>query len=82
MFGKFSKYTFNFGIIFWFVLSTSTLILVGDADFICPPSQAHRMHNIIPNSTMHIFEHCGHYPFWEAPTLFRQVILEWIQGFE
>ena len=26
MFGKFSKYTFNYGIIFWFVLSTSTLI--------------------------------------------------------
>ncbi|MBW1725056.1 MAG: fibronectin type III domain-containing protein, partial [Deltaproteobacteria bacterium] len=28
MFGKFSKYTFNFGIIFWFVLSTSTLIFL------------------------------------------------------
>jgi len=26
MFGKFSKFTFNFGLIFWFVLSTSTLI--------------------------------------------------------
>jgi PKD repeat protein len=26
MFGKFSKYTFNYGIIFWFVLSASTLI--------------------------------------------------------
>jgi len=28
MFGKCSKYTFNFGIIFWFVLSTSTLIFL------------------------------------------------------
>ncbi len=27
MFGKISKYSFNFGIIFWLVLSTSTLIL-------------------------------------------------------
>ncbi|MHA1619191.1 MAG: alpha/beta fold hydrolase [Promethearchaeota archaeon] len=55
-----------------------TLILVGDDDFICPPSQARRMHDNIPNSELHIFEKCGHYPFWERPDEFYSAIRDWI----
>ncbi len=59
-------------------IEVQTLILVGDDDFICPPSQAQRMHGNIPNSELHTFEKCGHYPFWEAPDDFYRVIREWI----
>ena len=55
-----------------------TLILVGDDDFVCPPSQAHRMHKAIPNSEIHVFEKCGHYPFWESPKEFYRVVRDWV----
>ncbi|MHA1619129.1 MAG: alpha/beta fold hydrolase, partial [Promethearchaeota archaeon] len=51
-------------------IKVPTLILVGKDDFICPPSQAQLMHSKIPNSDLHVFEKCGHYPFWEASTEF------------
>jgi len=60
-------------------ISVPTLILVGIDDFICPPSQARRMHNNIPNSDLHIFENCGHFPFIEAPDEFLRVIREWFK---
>ena len=54
-----------------------TLILVGKEDFVCPPSQAQRMHESIPNSELYIFEKCGHYPFFETPDEFYRVIHDW-----
>ncbi len=59
-----------------------TLILVGRDDFICPPSQAQLMHNIISNSELFIFENCGHYPFLEAPDEFFSVIRKWFKKFD
>ena len=56
-----------------------TLILVGEDDFICPPSQAKRMHEAIPNSDLHIFEKSGHYPFFEDPDNFYEVIRNWFE---
>jgi len=60
-------------------INVPTLILVGENDFICPPSQAHRMHKSIPHSEICIFEKCGHYPFWEAPDEFFKAISDWLQ---
>lgn len=60
-------------------IEVPTLILVGDDDFICPPSQAKRMHNSIPNSELIIFERCGHYPFYEVPDEFFRVIHDWFK---
>ncbi|MHA1670637.1 MAG: alpha/beta fold hydrolase [Promethearchaeota archaeon] len=56
-----------------------TLILVGKDDFICPPSQAQRLHDSIPNSNLHIFEKSGHYPFYEETDNFFKVIREWFK---
>ncbi|MCK4688346.1 MAG: alpha/beta hydrolase [Candidatus Lokiarchaeota archaeon] len=60
-------------------IEVPTLILVGDEDFICPPSQAKRMHNSIPNSELIIFKKCGHYPFFEARDEFFRVIHDWFK---
>jgi pimeloyl-ACP methyl ester carboxylesterase len=61
-------------------IKVPTLILVGDDDFICPPSQAQRMHSKISNSDLHIFKNCGHFPFWESASEFLKVIHDWFQN--
>lgn len=58
-------------------IDVPTLILVGKNDFMCPPSQAQRMHERIPNSELYIFEKCGHSPFYETPDEFYRVIRDW-----
>ncbi|MFX1568670.1 MAG: alpha/beta fold hydrolase [Promethearchaeota archaeon] len=60
-------------------IEVPTLILVGRDDFVCPPSQAERMHESIPNSEIYIFEKCGHYPFFETPDEFFRVVHDWFQ---
>ena len=56
-----------------------TLLLVGSDDFICPPSQAQRMHAHIPQSHLAVFEQSGHFPWIEEPTLFMQTVKEWLE---
>lgn len=58
-------------------IEVQTLILVGKDDFICPTSQAKRMHAAIPNSDLHIFEKSGHYPYFEEPDEFYKIIRNW-----
>jgi proline iminopeptidase len=60
-------------------IGVPTLILTGKDDFLCPPTQAQRMHNSIPNSELYIFEKCGHYPYYEVPDEFFQVIRDWFK---
>ena len=60
-------------------IEVPTLILVGKNDFVCPPSQAQRMHESILNSELHIFEKCGHYPFYEARDEFFRVVRDWFK---
>ncbi len=54
-----------------------TLILAGEDDIATPPSQARRIHDAIPNSTLVIFEKCGHYPFYEVPDELFSAIRDW-----
>lgn len=60
-------------------IEVPTLILVGEDDFICPPSQAQRMHDSIPNSKLYIFKRCGHYPFYEVPDEFFRIVRDWFK---
>lgn len=57
-----------------------TLILVGDDDFICPPSQARLLHEGIQGSQLEILEGCGHIPHVEAPEAFFRGVRRWIAG--
>lgn len=59
-------------------IQAPTLILVGRDDFICPPSQAERMHKGIPKSELVVFEMSGHFPYAEEPDAFFSTVRRWI----
>lgn len=46
------------------------LVIVGDDDFICPPSAAEYLHREIPNSKLLVIENAGHFPWLEQPQQF------------
>lgn len=46
------------------------LVIVGDDDFICPPSAAEYLHREIPNSKLLVIENAGHFPWLEQPQEF------------
>lgn len=54
-----------------------TLILVGEHDFVCPPSQAKILHDGIPGSELVVFRKSGHFPYIEEPDKFFSSIVEW-----
>ncbi|MBW2647862.1 MAG: alpha/beta fold hydrolase [Deltaproteobacteria bacterium] len=56
-----------------------TLILVGRHDFVCPPIQAHIMHEGIDNSELVIFEKSGHLPYIEEADAFFKTVRDWIK---
>jgi proline iminopeptidase len=56
-----------------------TLILAGRDDFICPPSQAHILHEGIANSELVIFENSGHLPYIEEAEAFFGPVRDWIK---
>jgi proline iminopeptidase len=58
-------------------LHMPALVVVGDDDFICPPSQAERLHAALGDSTLATIEDCGHFPFIEQPEAFRGVVRAW-----
>ena len=60
-------------------IRTPTLILVGEDDFICPPSQARVIQAGIPNSELVVFEDSGHLPFIEEPAAFFKTVRDWIR---
>lgn len=55
-----------------------TLILAGDNDFVCPDSEARWMQVMLPNARLHVFEHCGHFPFIERQQDCLRVIRQWL----
>jgi pimeloyl-ACP methyl ester carboxylesterase len=59
-------------------ISAPTLILVGEDDFICPPSRAKIMHDRIPNSELVVFERSGHFAHAEEPEAFFDAVHGWL----
>lgn len=59
-------------------IAVPTLIVVGDDDFICPPSQARLLHGGIRGSRLEILEACGHLPHVEAPEAFFPAVRSWL----
>jgi proline iminopeptidase len=46
-------------------VNAPTLIVVGDDDFIAPPSLAREIHLALPRSKLLLIEQCGHFPWME-----------------
>jgi proline iminopeptidase len=60
-------------------ISVPTLILVGQDDFVCPPSRARIMHECIPNSELVVLEESGHFAHAEQPEAFFEAVREWLR---
>ncbi|HEX8127719.1 MAG TPA: alpha/beta fold hydrolase [Pyrinomonadaceae bacterium] len=48
----------------------------GRRDRVCLPRQAPRALSLFPDASMHWFEHCGHFPHWDAPQETTRLILD------
>ncbi len=51
-----------------------TLLVWGDADPIIPVAHAYAAHDAMPGSRLAVFEGVGHFPHWEAPARFVEVL--------
>jgi pimeloyl-ACP methyl ester carboxylesterase len=61
-------------------LTIPTLILAGKQDRIIPPQNSERLHAIIPNSQIRVFEDAGHHLHIEEPEAFNQAVLDFVRG--
>jgi proline iminopeptidase len=59
-------------------IQAPTLVVVGDDDFVCPPSQARRLQLGIPNAQLTILSACGHFPFIECAAAFEATVRSWL----
>jgi proline iminopeptidase len=55
-----------------------TLVIVGDDDFVCPPSQASRLQTGLPMAKQTTIAACGHFPFIERPAAFIMAVQSWL----
>lgn len=55
-----------------------TLVLTGREDTVVPLFTHEAMHEVLPNSTFIIVEHCGHLSTMEQPEIVTQHLREWL----
>jgi proline iminopeptidase len=55
-------------------ITTPTLVVVGDDDFICDVTAAHEMADGIPAAEQAIIREAGHFPWVEQPAAFRRAV--------
>jgi 4,5:9,10-diseco-3-hydroxy-5,9,17-trioxoandrosta-1(10),2-diene-4-oate hydrolase len=60
-------------------IQVPTLIIWGKKDPVLPVAHAYIAAKKIPNSHLHIFDKCGHWPQFEHPQKFNQLVLEFLQ---
>jgi 4,5:9,10-diseco-3-hydroxy-5,9,17-trioxoandrosta-1(10),2-diene-4-oate hydrolase len=59
-------------------LTTPTLIIWGDRDYLLPVSQAHTAVKHLPHGRLSVFPDCGHLPHVEHPDRFAAVLGTWL----
>jgi 3-oxoadipate enol-lactonase len=61
-------------------ISVPTLILVGELDQITPPALARQMHDLIPNSHLHVIPDAAHLSNLENPEEFNRRLLDFLKS--
>ena len=61
-------------------IAAPTLVIVGELDFICGPSQAREIAVRVPGCDLVVLPDCGHIPAYEKPQEFRELVLGWCDG--
>jgi len=59
-----------------------SMVVWGDQDPVIPVSHAHAAHEAMPASRLEIFEGCGHFPHFEDPVRFAELLLDFIASTE
>jgi proline iminopeptidase len=59
-------------------ISSPTLIVAGELDFICGPAQARPIAGAVPGAQLVILPGCGHIPSVEAPEQYRHAVVEFL----
>lgn len=54
-----------------------TLLVWGREDIVTPPLAARQFHELLPDSELHLLEHCGHAPMLEHPLCFAKLLDSW-----
>ncbi len=60
-------------------IKTPTLLIWGKNDTITPPEVGNEFSELIPNSTLHWIDKCGHAPMMEHPEEFNSILDQWIE---
>lgn len=55
-------------------IASPTLVVAGELDFLCGPSQARPIRNAIPGAELEILPDCGHFPTFEAPQAYSEAV--------
>ena len=55
-----------------------TLLVWGNQDTITPPFVAEKFDELIPNTSLHFIDKCGHAPMMEVPQTFNEVLSEFL----
>ncbi len=61
-------------------LAQPALIIWGAQDPLFPPTHGERSAHQIPNSRLHIFNHCGHWPHYEYADEFNELLTGFLKG--
>lgn len=61
-------------------IRASTLVAVGAQDMLTPLDEARLIHESVPGSRFHVFDHCGHLPPLEVPEEANALLREWLQN--
>lgn len=60
-------------------ITKPTLLIWGNNDTITPPFVGREFRKLIPNSELHIIDHCGHAPMMEVPAEFNKILHQFLQ---
>lgn len=60
-------------------ISVPTLVAVGDADVLTPPTESEAIHQGIPGSRLYLFRRCGHLPAMEMPEETTELLRRWLE---
>lgn len=56
-----------------------TCIIWGKQDSVTPPDVAEEFHSLLPNSSLHWIDKCGHAAMMEHPDEFNRIMHEWLK---